>query len=113
MTPTTGPGASFTKQRIRDLLTDLGADLNKRDIRAELFIVGGAAMALAYNTRRATRDVDAVLEPESEISAAARRVAADHDLPDDWLNDAMKGFLPVRRGHECRRCHGRPVRQQP
>ena len=68
-------------------LPELGADLNSRGIRAELFVVGGAAMSLAYNTRRTTRDVDAVFEPTSEIRAAARRVADTHALPEDWLND--------------------------
>lgn len=89
-----GPVAAFTRQQIRDLLTELGGDLNSRGIRAELFVVGGAAMSLAYNTRRTTRDVDAVFEPTSEIRAAARRVADTHALPEDWLNDAVKGFLP-------------------
>ena len=94
MTEPSGPVAAFTQQQIRDLLTELGADLNSRGIRAELFVVGGAAMSLAYNTRRTTRDVDAVFEPTSEIRAAARRVADTHALPEDWLNDAVKGFLP-------------------
>lgn len=53
--------------QIVDLLSDLGRELDRRGVRAELFVVGGATMALAFNTRRATRDVDAVFEPKSEV----------------------------------------------
>ena len=80
---------------IRQLLTQLGEELAEEGTRGELFVVGGAAMALAFNTRRATRDVDAVFEPKQVVYRAARRVADRHnDLPEDWLNDAVKGFLP-------------------
>ena len=51
-------------------------------------------MALAYSTRRVTKDIDAVFEPKSEIYAAAAKVAEDLGLPEDWLNDAVKGFMP-------------------
>lgn len=51
-------------------------------------------MALAYNTRRSTRDIDGVFEPKQIVYDAARRVAArEPNLPDDWLNDAVKAFL--------------------
>lgn len=93
-------GTALTQEQIRGLLLELGADLDGRGLRAELFVVGGAAMALAYNTRRATRDVDAVFEPKSEIGAAAGRLGAKHDLPESWLNDAVKGFLPGEDPHQ-------------
>jgi hypothetical protein len=54
----------------------------------------GAALALAYDARRATRDIDAVFEPKLLIYEVAAQVAADRGLPPDWLNDAVKGFLP-------------------
>jgi hypothetical protein len=52
-------------------------------------------MALAYNARRATRDIDGVFEPKRVIYEAAARIAARHQgsVPDDWLNDAVKGYL--------------------
>lgn len=50
-------------------------------------------MTFAYDTRRSTRDLDAVFEPKQTVYAAARRVADNHGLPEDWLNDAVKGFL--------------------
>lgn len=57
------------------------------------YVVGGAAIALAYDARRATRDVDAVFEPRAEIYAVAAEVGERLDLPPGWLNDAVKGFL--------------------
>ena len=63
-------------------------------MRGQLFIVGGAAIALAYSTRRVTKDIDAVFEPKLSIYRAAAKVAEDLGLPEDWLNDAVKSYLP-------------------
>jgi len=79
---------------IIQLLTELGAALADQGEHADVFLVGGAAMALAYSTRRATRDLDAVFEPKQVVYAVAAHIAQVHDLPEDWLNDAVKGFLP-------------------
>lgn len=51
-------------------------------------------MAMAYDTRRSTSDVDAVFVPTIEVRAAARRVAERLDLDADWLNDGAKAFVP-------------------
>ena len=94
--------AGLDRDAILSLLGDLSDGLARRGVRADVFLVGGAAMALAYDARRATRDLDAVFAPTSVVRAAAADVAASHDLPEDWLNDAVKGFLPGR-DHEARR----------
>ena len=63
-------------------------------MRGELFLVGGAAMALAYSTRRSTGDLDAIFEPTSVIYDIAADIARERSLPTTWLNDGVKGFLP-------------------
>jgi hypothetical protein len=63
-------------------------------VHGQVFIVGGTAMALAYSTRRVTKDIDAVFEPKAVIYDSARRVAARLRLPENWLNDGVKRFLP-------------------
>jgi hypothetical protein len=83
-------------ERIRSLLLDLGRRLDARGIEGRLFVVGGAAMALAFSTRRVTRDLDAVFEPKQEIYDEAAALAAEQKLPGNWLNDAVKGLLPDR-----------------
>lgn len=88
------PERHLTRAKILSALQALGRDLTNQGVRGQIFIVGGAAMALAYSTRRVTKDIDAVFEPKMVIYEAAARVAAELGLPDDWLNDAAKAFMP-------------------
>lgn len=84
------------RNELRSLLEELARELEARGVRADLFVVGGAAMALTYSTRRSTEDIDAVFEPKRVVREAARSVAARRGIRDDWLNDAVKGSLPGR-----------------
>lgn len=85
----------WTREELVQLLTELGTELDSRGIRGELFVVEGATMSLAIDSRRLTTNVDAVFEPKAVIADAARVVASRHaELDDDWINDAMKAFLP-------------------
>lgn len=93
------PEQQFNRERIVSALKALGEQLVGEGVRAQIFIVGGAAMALAYSTRRVTKDIDAVFEPKSAVYSAAARVAEDLGLPEDWLNDAVKGFMPGADEH--------------
>jgi len=51
-------------------------------------------MALAYDARRATVDVDGIFVPAAEVRMAAARVAERLDLEGDWLDDSAKAFMP-------------------
>jgi hypothetical protein len=58
-----------------------------------VFIVGGAAMALAYDAGRVTRDVDALFMPHGVVMEEARRVADDLELPYWWLNEQASVYI--------------------
>ncbi|HET6949138.1 MAG TPA: hypothetical protein VFI47_02120 [Acidimicrobiales bacterium] len=85
----------LSRRRILALFAELDGELCAAGIHGDVFVVGGAAMAVAYDARPSTRDVDAIWHPSTEVREAAARVAARHDDVDaDWLNDGVKGFLP-------------------
>lgn len=81
------------RDEITSALAALAAELDRRGVSAEMYVVGGAAIALAFDERRATRDIDAVFEPKNAVYEAAAVVAEQLGLPAGWLNDAVKGFL--------------------
>jgi hypothetical protein len=83
----------MVRAEITELLTELGRRLSERGVEGEMYVVGGAAIALAFDERRSTRDIDAVFEPKQIVYAVAAEIAADRSLPDGWLNDAVKGFV--------------------
>ncbi|MGC1852555.1 MAG: DUF6036 family nucleotidyltransferase [Solirubrobacterales bacterium] len=81
------------RDEIVKALTALAHELEGRGVSAEMYVVGGAAIALAFDERRATHDIDAVFEPKAVVYDAAAVVAERLELPGGWLNDAVKGFL--------------------
>jgi hypothetical protein len=76
------------------LLHALDAELAARGTTADVYLVGGAAIALSFDAARTTRDLDAVFVPTTQVRAAAEAVAEANGLAGDWLNDAVKGFVP-------------------
>lgn len=88
----------LTSSDIERLLNKINVQLFKRGEIGEIGIVGGAAMCLLYNARSATKDVDAIFEPSATLREIAGQIAEEENIPDDWLNDAVKAYL--RAGFE-------------
>jgi hypothetical protein len=90
------PPVRLTRADIRRLLEMLNAELAAEEVEGEIHMVGGAVMCLALNARDAAQDIEAFFRPARAIRQAAARVAARAELPESWLNDAVKGFLSPR-----------------
>ncbi|MDG4766822.1 DUF6036 family nucleotidyltransferase [Solwaraspora sp. WMMD406] len=71
----------------------LGDRLVRRGVVADIFVVGGAAMALAYDAKRVTRDVDAMFVPHGVVLDEARAVADELGLPPWWLNEQASVYV--------------------
>jgi len=60
-------GVLLDRAQLERAFTALGERLARRGVVADLFVVGGAAMALAYDATRATRDVDSLFVPHGVV----------------------------------------------
>lgn len=86
----------LTRDDIQRALETLAGELLARGAHCELAIVGGAAVVLLYQARQTTKDVDALTLNTTDagiLREAARRTASGLGLPEDWLNDAAKGYV--------------------
>ncbi|HEU6452526.1 MAG TPA: hypothetical protein VFT57_13990 [Gemmatimonadaceae bacterium] len=86
----------LTRADIRRLFELLDMELGAEGAEGEVYLVGGAVMCLALDARPSTRDLDAFFRPASVVRGAVARVAARAGVREDWLNDAVKGFLSPR-----------------
>jgi hypothetical protein len=89
-------GLTLNREAILRGLQILSDELGKRGITGEICLFGGTVMVLAFNARLATKDVDALFQPAQRIRDLAREIAAEQQLPMDWLNDGVKGFVSAR-----------------
>jgi hypothetical protein len=91
----TASGSGFlTRDTAIEALTRLGAHLAAMRLVGDVYLVGGAAMVLAYDADRMTRDIGAVFAPTDEVYKAAQIVGDGLRLPCGWLNDAANSFVP-------------------
>jgi hypothetical protein len=85
--------SDFSRERILDALGELSRRLGERGLRGEVCLFGGSAMVLAFKARQATRDIDAVFAPASEVREIARQIGLERGYAEGWFNDGVKGFL--------------------
>ena len=87
------PSPLLDRAGIEDAFRRLGDRLARRGVVADLYVFGGAAMALAYDSRRATRDVAALFRPHGIVLEEALAVAVELGLPDWWLNEQASSYI--------------------
>jgi len=90
------PSPLLDRAGIEDAFRCLGDRLARRGVVADLYVFGGAAMALAYDSRRATRDIDALFKPHGIVHEEALAVAAELGLPRWWLRAGQSLCCPRR-----------------
>src|ERR1700678_3434430 len=87
------PTPLLDRKGIEEAFRRLGDRLAKRGVVADIYVFGGAAMALAYDSRRATRDVDALFKPHGIVVEEAQAVGAELGLPSWWLNEQASSYV--------------------
>ncbi len=74
-------------------LRRLGELAEENGVVLDVCLYGGALMMLAYDARKMTKDVDAIIRPAKEGFAWAVQVGGELGLPEQWLNDQVKMFV--------------------
>jgi hypothetical protein len=87
-------GHELDRAEITELLTELGRRLQANGVEATLYVVGGAAIAIQFDSRRVTKDIDAIFHPETTVRDVAETLAGERGLPRRWLNDSAAAFVP-------------------
>jgi hypothetical protein len=82
------------RDRIKELLTELGRRLKARAVTGVIYVGGGAAIALESDEGRVAVDVDDVFGPAETVQEIAKGMADERGLPSTWLSDRVRAFLP-------------------
>lgn len=86
---------AFTRDDILYLLRRLSSLANAEGVTLEVAFFGGSCLLLAYDyqDRKLTKDIDAIIRPAEEAERLILRLAAEENLPEDWLDDGVRQFL--------------------
>ena len=91
------------REQLIGLLDEVSKELQQNRTRAQIYVIGGAAMSLAFSRDRRTEDIDARIDRgHSELIKAVQRVGRRHGLVDSWVNEQATSAIP-RQKDETRR----------
>ena len=86
---------SLDRGALIELLDELAGKLRRRKARAQVYVIGGAAMSLAFDRSRTTHDIDARIDRgHGALIEAVREIASERGLPDSWLNGQATANMP-------------------
>ena len=80
---------TFNKENLDFYLRELAKEYRKlsgKRMKAEIILVGGAAVLTNYGFREMTTDIDAVIHASSVMKDAINHVGDKYHLPNGWLN---------------------------
>jgi len=83
----------LTGDEIEGLLAELLERADDAGVDADIFLVGGAAMALQLGRDQLTPDVDGLFRPFDRIRAIAQAMAEEHGLSPQWINENARPFI--------------------
>ena len=85
------------RERLKALLEKLSKRLERDGVRARMYLVGGALMALEFDRDRATWDIDVRIETNDDtVNRAVLEIAREEGLPGTWLNEQNTPYMPTR-----------------
>ena len=97
----------FSANSLEAAFRELSRELQWRRVRARVYVIGGAAMALGFDDRRHTMDVDALIkEGHGPVVEAVRRIGRRRGWPDAWLNEEAVSAMPRGRDGRARTVYG-------
>ena len=79
----------FTKENLDQCLSKLAKEYRKRNgtkIRAEIILIGGAAVLSNYGFRDMTYDIDTIIRASASMKDAINAVGDELGLPTGWMN---------------------------
>ena len=77
-----GTMVALSRTELTEALREPSAELRLRGVKAQLYVVGGAAMALDFDALRTTHDIDArIVDGHGAVMEAVCRIARKRGRP--------------------------------
>ena len=87
--------SDLNRDEMQSALAELSDELNARNVKAKIYLVGGAVMVLAFDARFTTGDIDGSIYPTDDVLAVAAQIGEHRGLGAEWLNNSAQQFIPV------------------
>jgi hypothetical protein len=87
--------SDLNRDEMESALAELADQLNARNVKAKIYLVGGAVMVLAFDARFTTGDIDSSIHPTDDVLAVAAEIGERRGLGAEWLNNSAQQFIPV------------------
>lgn len=83
------------RDELLEALRELSDRLRGQGLKGHVYVIGGAAMSLAFDAGRITMDIDRrINEGHDAITKTVQEMAAERGWPGSWLNEQASSFIP-------------------